>query len=317
MALLGARLHEAGFSIGHLDGVFVTHLYEPTLRGTKAITLDFVYGECLMRTHDDAAHFDGYFGYAAEWGDRRRFEPAAARSVVASIARSMLERKARGRGLLRELVSWLPAALAGDAPFLLAAATRERANALAVKLPIGKGRSYRAFVRWHAAVVNGGRLRWQHTRASSLPAIDPADGEWTAEELGADTLVGVYGHERGDGVTFRWLRPASLVRVAPSGPGGTVTLDTLGLRGDPLGYVQAVFAGGMRVPRDAVSGDSRFLRIALDEKLAAAAQRGGLTLLCAPLVPARAGQGDDRRLGIPVAAIAVEAAVRPEARACG
>ncbi|HEY5262251.1 MAG TPA: hypothetical protein VIJ33_09075, partial [Solirubrobacteraceae bacterium] len=68
MALFGARLHEAGFSTGHLDGVFVTHLYEPTLRGAKAITLDFVYGECLKRAHDDAAHFDGYFGYAAEWG---------------------------------------------------------------------------------------------------------------------------------------------------------------------------------------------------------------------------------------------------------
>ena len=309
MELLGARLHEAGLAMAHVSGHHVTHIFEPTLRGSRVMTVDFTDGECAFSSLDDPGHFERYFGFAPEWGDRMRFRPAIAGKVASALAqmlRAVPREGMRGdaRWLVREQLSWLPAVLGGYVPYVLTAAAAENASALSTKLRwTSRNARYRAFVRWHAAIVR--RARLQNARGAELPSVRAKDGCWHAGELDATMLVGASRLEGAGAERFRWLGPAALLRLAPQGPEGTITIDTLGLRGDAAGYLRAVFAGAARVPPNCIDGDGRFVRVKLPPELAAKARSDGIILLCRPLIPARAGSADGRRLGMPLASVEV------------
>jgi hypothetical protein len=310
MDALGARLHTAGFAIGHIEGSRVRHHFEPDLPGVRAMTVDYTLGECRLRESADGSEFEAYHGRPREWDEPfalgRASALAVARALGGELARALASGSRDAGWLAREQLTWLAAAGGDVAPALYRARAGEQLAAVATRIAPGRA-GYRAFLGWHAQVVAVTRLRWLREHRQAAPSARRLDGTLDASRLDAGVLTGGFALEHANGVDFRWAGPVARLRLFPRGAGRALVIDTLGLRGPPSAYVRAVYAGRRRVAPSRIGGDSRRLAIELGARDVAAAARQGIVILSRPLIPARTGSPDRRRLGLPIAAVEASA----------
>ena len=134
------------------------------------------------------------------------------------------------------------------------------------------------------------------------PEPGAAAGTLDASDLGS-VIAGVYGLERAENQLFRWTEPAALLRLSAAAGGATLRLETGGLRGAPLDYLQGIYVSGRPLPAELISARGTALEVRLPDRYSHDAAYSGLVLISRPSVPARDGSSDRRRLGMPLIAV--------------
>jgi hypothetical protein len=296
--LLSARLHARGVAIGQIADAAVVHIDDERMRDHHADTADHGRGELAARSRADPVFFERYFGHAPIWANHPRL---MARAVLAAA----IACPDRGRELAASLRSLAGATVVGVAPRVALHRLAIALDELAVeRLPLPAGWQWSRFLRAHARVVHCAQLEWVR-RHHALPAPPMASGRWPIESLGPDTIVGVHGLEEHGGRRFRWTEPVVLLRLAPPEGEHELRIETGGLRGRPREAVVAVVAGGRVLPRALLADDDEGTLVVRFPSRWSAAARNGIVLVCSPLVPARQGVSDPRRLGLPVLSVAI------------
>jgi hypothetical protein len=302
--LLAARLHARGISIEVIPDATVIHIDDETMRDHHFDTARFVFGEMEARSQIDPVFFARYFGAGPLWANQLRGRPRIAlrmaKSVVAA-AMAYPKRTAELAGLLGPLaVATVVSDSMRVALVRLAVALEEVA---VERLPLPTKWRWTTFLRAHSRVVRLTQIEWRRRR-KALPAFHRSVGRCPIERLGPGAIIGVHGLESHNGRPFHWTEPVVLLRIAPYEAEFELRIETVGIRGDPLAAVIAVVVNGRVLPRELLSAsEDGTLVVRLPEPWSAAA-RGGIVLVCSPLVPARTGSPDPRRLGLPILSIA-------------
>jgi hypothetical protein len=305
--LLSARLHARAVGIGAVPGAAVVHLDDPRMRDHHRDTADHARGELEARAESDAVFFERYFGHDPLWSNRLRHGRAAAGLMARAVAAAAWRRPGRWPTLAAPLGALVLAALLGIGPRVMLDRVAIAWAELAVdRIPLPGAWRWRRFLRAHARVVRRERLDWIRRRGPVPPP--GGTGCWPVEALGPGAIVGVHGLEEWRGRRFRWTEPVVLLRLLPPGP-HELRLETGGLRGAPDTVVVAAVAGGRVLPRALLASDAEGTLIVRCPGRWSAAARDGLVLVCGPLVPARAGSSDTRRLGLPVFSVTVAPAL--------
>jgi hypothetical protein len=307
--LLSARLHRRGARVGHVSDAHVLHVHPDEIEEHHGHSADFARGECEARTREDRAFCESYFGPAPIWTNRLRFEPHVARRagavIAASAARALLGRRNELPWLLRELAAWLPAA-AGPGPYLARARLLFRlCEQAASRGFVPPELSWRAFLRAQALVLELTQLAWVRDELEPPSTPRPWSGRRGVEELGHEELVGVHGLERRGEQWFRWSEPVSVLRLAATGEGRSLRVETAGLRGTPLEGLRAAYVDGRRVAPDLLRSEGTAVVLPLPGRPGNGGGVTTVTLLTRPLEPQPSGPRDPRRLGMPIVSIAV------------
>jgi hypothetical protein len=295
-SLMSARLHQQGAKIVHLEHAVLTHELESEMGYSLELGADFARGECIVRREQDPEFAERYFGPAGLWERRHAYSPEVSAAMVAALRAAIRRRPRDAPWLSRELVARFPARLAGSRPRRVWERTTTRLNQVVAATPVlPDGLRWRSYVAAHEGNVRVVQLE-ELARANGGPDPLPATSEPMPAGRLDGPLVGAHGLEREGSRWFRWTEPVALLHLRPAVTGGEVRLDTGGLRGDPLSYLQGAYAGPDPLPPDLIASDGKALRVRLSEHFAGAVQEHGLVLICRPLVP----PGDPRRLGMPV-----------------
>jgi hypothetical protein len=305
-SLMSARLHEQGARFAHLDGVAITHELEEGMSDPLWASRSWTRGECLARRENDPEFCRRYFGSAGLWDRRHEYRPEIARATAMAVVSAARHSPRDSAWLARELTARLPAGVAGTRPRRAweRVATRWHQTLAATPLiPVeSRWRSYQTAQR---RTVHGVQLGLGAAEEELPPPLG-AGGTLGAERLDG-VLIGAHEVEDLDGRPFRWTAPVSMLRLSPPPEGATLRIETGGMRGAPLDYLQGVHAGGRRLPRELITGDSETLAVRLPAEYARDAAERGLVLICHPLVPSREGSSDRRRLGMPVTGLELTA----------
>jgi hypothetical protein len=292
--LLSARLDDRGAEVGHLSESRILHIQCHEIGEHHEHSADYVVGEIEARTALPPEFAERYFGYRPLVWNRRAMEPRSARRRALLLAREIPRAVRRGRTdagwLLRSLAARLPEAVAGVRPRRALADLAFRWSERAADSRwVPRGRRYRAYLRAQDRVVRLAQLRWIEERTEAPPsALGP--GVHPIESVGEGTIVGVHGLELHEGRRFRWSQPVVTMRVESPDP-VDLRIDTGGLRGAPLGCIDATYVGTRRLQDGQLSQQGSELVVRLP---------GGpveLTLLCRPLPTA---PGEMRGLGLPI-----------------
>jgi hypothetical protein len=300
-ALLSATLDARGARIGHFAEARVVHIADEEITEHHEHTSDFARGECALRAERDAVFCERYFGWAPLWGNRARYRPDVARTVVRALAAAAAHALARRREdapwIVRELARWLPAAAGGPRPraaFERAALEVEERAAMGVP---GRERRRHSMVRAHARVVRLAQLDWIRAHPDE-PVPARGDGAPRPIEELEGVLTGVHALEHDGERWWRWTEPVAHLRLAAPASDSVLAIDTGGRRGPPLDYVSGVYVGARRIRNRRLREDGARLLVPLDAEEWARAAREGLSILSRPLE--RSGSEDPRRLGLPV-----------------
>lgn len=310
-AVLAARAHELGMTLGAVGGARLTHLTSPGFAVHQGHVADWTRGECAYRADGDPRRCERYFGHALEWGNRyglhRRAEREAAFAVVRVLLRALRagvlspRRREIGRWVV-ELAARLPAAVAGPRVRLGAAWAATRWSELTTRWPGGSDDArWRRYRRSATRLIRQTRLSVaiDHGLSGAPPA--PTPPRWPIHAIPECQRVGFHGLEHRDGEPFRWSEPVALLRLRL--PEGRVRLaiETRGLRGEPRRYVRGLFWNGRAARELGLTGDR--ITGVLDVRDEAP---GWLVLVADALRPERHGVPDQRRLGVPVFGIEFE-----------
>ena len=298
--LLSAKLHVQGIRMEPVPGARVIHLDDDRMSDLDYDTAEYVESELGARSTHDPRHFERYFGHDHVYANQVLARPAVAASVVRAIVAAIFANPRRAR----ELAALLGPSFRTIASAFLPRALIERlivtCDEFAVAhLPMPGGLRYRWFVAAHARFVRITRRRWLRAH----PAADAGDWDYASiAELGPGRLSGVHGLEEQAGRPFRWTEPVALLRLPAHEGACTLGIETGGIRGDPLASVMAVVADGRVLPSAAITAAGGTLSVRLPPAPSRRQPRG-VIILAAPLVPARSGSPDGRRLGLPVLAV--------------
>jgi hypothetical protein len=303
-ALLSARLCQRGIRIEAVPDATVIHLDDERMCHHHEDTADFVRGELAARCCHEPAFFEHYFGHAPVWANQACHQPRVARSTAGAILTAILADPAKNAPLAALLPSLAARTVLGPARRAALHRLAVTLDELAVeRLPLPARWRWARFIRAHARVVRLAQLDWLRHRGGLRDKPLPP-GRLPIDQIGPGMISGVHGLERHDGRLFRWTEPVVLLRLAAGEGSHELTIDTGGIRGDPLGSVIMAMAGGRVLPRELLSSrPDGTLVIRLPASWAAAA-RAGLLIICSPLAPAREGSPDQRLLGLPIISIA-------------
>jgi hypothetical protein len=209
--------------------------------------------------------------------------------------------------LSRELVARVPARVAGPRPRRLWERAATRFHQVAAATPLlpdeARWRSYATAQERNIRAIQLEEMAQENGASAGVTSGGPIG----ADHL-EDVLIGTHGVEAQHDRRFRWTEPVAMLRLGPLTDGSALRLETGGLRGDPLDYLQGVYAGSQPLPSELISGDGEALEIRLSAQFARAAAESGLVLVCRPLVPSRDGSTDGRRLGMPVSQLELKPA---------
>lgn len=283
--LLAARLHRAGYRLGHARRSIVRHWNASSFGQLEDHIRDYASCECAFRLADPDPAWDAYFGAPPEWTGGGRTDPVLARVE----ARVRLKALLRGEGSVRELANLLPACALGGGRWRWPAAAGRALRRLRVHLMRAGEARTDAFANWWQRAAAGARLDFV-TRLGAR-AVEPRDAAHI-DELPAPLLVGFHPLERYAGRPFRWSEPLAHVKLALPPGERVVELVTRDLR--PALALEA-FVNGRRAPVEDRAAKEGAIRVTVR----ASARRAGLqylTLKCAPWSPA----GDPRALGLPL-----------------
>ena len=221
------------------------------------------------------------------------------RALVAALVAAARRNPGDAGWLGRELAAHLPASLAGGR----IRGTWEKAVA-AVQGKVADWEVFPFESRWRGYIastehaVNAVEVE-EGTRMNGGPRPGAAVGTRHAADLGT-VIAGVYGLERAGQQLFRWTEPAALLRLSAGAGGATLRLETGGLRGAPLDYLKGIYISGRPLPPELISARGTALEVRLPDPYSEAAADSGLVVISRPLVPARDGSSDRRRLGMPL-----------------
>jgi hypothetical protein len=308
--LLSARLLERGVAIGPVSGAVVVHVDDERMWSHHADTADHASGELDARSKSDPVFFERYFGHVSLWANRLRHRPRLAWVLFRAVAVAALASPRRLPGLVAPLWSLASACVIGVGPRVWLNRLAIALDEVAVeRVPLPAAWQWSRFLRAHARVVHLAQLTWIRHRNAHVPPRS-GTGYWPIESVGSDMIVGVHGLERAGERWFRWTEPIVWLRVAPPPGEHELRVETTGMRGPVLGAVVAVVADGHVLPRALLGEEGSTLVVRLTAEWSAAA-RDGLVLVCSPLVPARSGVRDGRRLGLPVLSVTVRPGSAP------
>ncbi len=238
-----------------------------------------------------------------DWIEHAALEGRAARALCRVIARSLLSSNGDGSGtaLARSLAGLAPAALGGARGALLAARARARLSLLRCLRPGGDAERHlpRFAVAWRTLVRCGEMERL--TRRALPPPSPPDDPPLFAPgEMDDVHFLGFHAREADARGSFRWSRPAGLVRLHLKRGDYEVRLTASSPPGE---RAVRLFFNGRRVPFTAEPGEPWQATFRLERRHF---HRGGeqhLGVVCAPFVPSTAGSSDPRVLGLALRAL--------------
>jgi hypothetical protein len=284
--LLAARLHRAGYRLGHARRSIVRHLNTTSFAQLEDHVRDYASRECAFRLTDPDPVWNAYFGVPPEWDRGGRTDPGLARAE----ARVRLKALLRGTGSVRALAGLLPACVLGGGRWRWPAALDRARRQLRVRLMRNGEARTDAFAELWQRIAAGARIDFL-TRLGAGAAVEARD-EIAIDELPAPLLVGFHPLERYAGLPFRWSEPLAHVKLALPPGEQVVELVTRELR-PPLAL--EAFVNGRRAPIEDRAAEEGTIRVTVRE----ADRRTGLqylTLTCAPWSAA----GDSRVLGLPL-----------------
>jgi hypothetical protein len=295
--LLSARLHERGAKVAEVPAAMVRHVYHDTLREHHENSADSTRGECTARSELDADFVERYFGRLEMWSQRLQYRPALAREVT----RALLRAHATLPWVGRELASWLPRC-AGRLPRAWERLDFALSEWLTERLPLPGEARWKGYLRAQERIVHTTRVRWLDEHVASQPSRPRATGVWSTEQLDDGAVVGTHALECNASGWFRWTRPAAVLRLLPPPGAHLLRIDTDGMRGPPLDYLDSVHVGGRRLPSSALEDDGHGrLVVSLPPNVEGTAE--GIVVLCRPYEPRKDGSSDPRRLGMPIFSI--------------
>jgi hypothetical protein len=296
---LSARIDEQGGRVEQLEEARIAHVQDDEMAQDLQHTRSHARGECLARAKHDPEFIRRYFGPAGLWERRLAYRPEVSRALVAALVAAAKRNPGDAGWLGRELAAHLPASLAGGR----IRGTWEKAVA-AGQGKVANSELFPFETRWRGYIastehaVNAVEVE-EGTRMNGGPGPGAAVGTLHAAVLGS-VIAGVYGLERAGQQLFRWTEPAALLRLSANVGSATLRLETGGLRGAPLDYLRGIYISGRPLPAELISARGTGLEVRLPDLYSEAAADSGLVLISRPLVPARDGSSDRRRLGMPL-----------------
>lgn len=304
---MSACLQDEGARIAHLEEAVLTHMHQEGMAESLALSRSYVRGECVVRREHEAEFCERYFGPAGLWGRRLAYRPRIAAPMFAAIISAARSSPRDAAWLSRELVARLPARVAGSRPrWAWERMTAGWHQVVAGTAAVPAEARWRSYVAAQERNVRATQLR-ESGQENGLPTTPGGTGSVLGAESLDGMLVSAHGLEGEPGQRFRWTEPVALLRLALPEEGAVLRVQTGGLRGAPISYLQGIYAGRLRLPPEFISGDDETLEARLPPSFARASAGRGIVLVCHPLVPSRAGSSDRRRLGMPIVELGLSA----------
>jgi hypothetical protein len=310
--VLAADYFKLGHKLGYLPEAHLHHYNIGQLAELRTFTRDFVTGE--IRYFAKASHESGgyLFEVPPEWICQGSWDRRLAQSLMRMAMREMLPtamHSGRLRGSIRNLVRWLPPAIAGTGAAQAGAAVKVCWALAAVKITAlvgSKARLSTAFKNYVAALIGHQRLecikserRARAKTADNLQA-DRAAG-WNAF---APENAGFYPIETYQETRFRWSETTAIMPAwMPEGQ-HRIRIECLPLRSLTHGADLRFYLDERPLSAQDISIGLDTIDIKLD-----LAQPGHSTLAwtCLPF-PAK---GDRRWLGLPIKRITWNSGLEP------
>lgn len=297
--VLAAAYHARGHAIGYLEEARFHHYYVGEIGDLKRFTLDFVQGEIRYLSESRQGPGSELLEVPVEWSCQDNFDSGLARAAFAALLREGLSRRGPRKsgetwsGLRR----WAGPALFGDRAARATAwlaAVYARCS-LSVMVRVGSTASLsRELKNYIAALIDLQRLNCITPLRSISGNALPRLGEGVAAQAGFHAM------ETWQGRDFRWSEPEAAVRINVRSSRKIVRIECLDVR-EPLDRIGVRFyCDGVRIPETSISVLGNAFEVSLEPSPSS-------TLTLAWTCPRFAAVGDVRRLGLPVAAIDVDA----------
>ncbi|MBA4187429.1 MAG: hypothetical protein C0467_05355 [Planctomycetaceae bacterium] len=283
--LLAARLHRAGYRLGHARRSIVRHWNTNSFAQLEDHIRDYATSESAFRLYEPEPESEAYFGMPPEWECGGQTDPVLSRME----ARVLLQTLIRGQGSVQQLLQDLPACLLGERRWRWPAALKRVLRKIRIHLMSEGTERTNAFAAWWQRAAAGARLDFV-TRLDG-ESIEPRD-DVAIDHIPAPLLAHFHPLEQYEGRPFRWSKPVSHIKLALPPGKQVVELRTRELR--PKLTLRA-FVNGRRVAVEDRSLSEQVIRVTVREEV----RRTGLqylTLTCRPWW----FKGDSRRLGFPL-----------------
>lgn len=298
--VLAASYYARGHAIGYLKEARFHHYYVGRLGDLATFTLDFVQGEIHYFSEARREPGSELLEVPLEWSCQDNFDPGLARHLVATYAR---DRLALGRGWSRPfekrsaVLRWLTPALVGDRCAQGAARLRAlhaRCALMFLKFSGSRDTIAKWFKRYIAALIEYQRLDCISRARPVARGALKRSGERVLAQAGFHTW------ETWQGRNFRWSEPEAAVRIEGLAGRNLVRIACLDVR-EPLDRIGVRFyCDGVRVLDDSIVVRGDGFDVSLDRP-------SGDTFVLTWICPRFSAVNDERRLGLPVVAIDVEA----------
>ncbi|MBR0716268.1 glycosyltransferase family 2 protein [Bradyrhizobium liaoningense] len=294
--VLAASYHARGHAIGYLEEARFHHYYIGRLGDLAMFTLDFVQGEIRYLSEGKRGPGSELLEIPREWSCQDNFDSGLARHLVGALVRDGVSRDLRESASLRQLrvlSRWVVLAALGDRPER-GAARLAAFRACCVLTVLGLAGSRASISRWLkryiAALIDYQRLDCiRRCRPVARRALMRSGERVLAQ-------AGFHAWETWHGRGFRWSEPEAAVRISVE-PGHTVVrIECLDVRGPLDGIGVRFYCDGARVPDTSIVVRGDGFDVSVDRP-------SGDAFVLAWICARFAAVGDERRLGLPVAAI--------------
>lgn len=296
--VLAAAYHARGHAIGYLEDAHFHHYYIGRIGDLKGFTLDFVQGEIRYLSEDRRGPGSELLEIPIEWSCQDDFDSGLARAALVALLHDNRPRwgPQKSGETWPALRRWAGPALFGDR-FARATAWLAAVHArctLTVMARIGsRPRVAFELKRYIAALIDLQRLACIHR-------VRQVSGGSALSRLGEPVLAqsGFHAMEAWQGRSFRWSEPEAAARIKAQAGRNQVRIECLDVR-EPLDRIGVRFyCDGVRIAGASIMARDGAFDVCLD------VPASGIVILAwtCPRFPA---VGDVRRLGLPVAAIAV------------
>lgn len=293
--VLAADYHARGSRLGYLETAHFHHYYIGKLGALLTFTRDFVEGEIRYFSEDRRNPGAAYLEPPVEWSCRDNFDSSLARDILLVLLRSGAGHKsclAQWRAIRR----WLAVAASGDRlarSAALIAAIHARCLLAGVLLAGSRESVSHKFRRYIAALI---RLQRLETIAAARQEREAADSKPSKDCV--LTQTGFYPRESWSDRVFRWSETEAAVRIERLSGCSTVRIQCLPVR-DLEGANVRFYLDGRRLAGSTIvlRGDAFILSVGAP----ASGRAASLVWTCS----AFEAINDPRRLGLPVAAIAI------------
>lgn len=307
--LLGARIEDAGYEIGYARESKLLHYYNTSYRQFFGPVAEKATDEFLFRYENSADFCDRAFGTPKIWSQRQDFVPAFASELWRHAFKgvrgegSPLALKARwllavdgGKWLIRSVFGG-KIQLAGSFFAMVAAGGNAVKNRNRLEAHI------QSYAPAYETIERHFHLRFLQKHLSSPQRLGP--GRIEMDAVPEENLVGFHLLESWEGHAFRWSGPAAMLALALAPGRYLVSISLLELRGDPAGWLAAIYFANDKLPLKSACAT----RLEVEVIVPPAESVGGEQFSWLKLVTYPEKEltgGSPRLLGMPVTSIIVD-----------